>query len=155
GMRLAIATLTPRKILLVAGSVGFLFTNYVFTDSLIRGDLPEFTAFMIVPWLLYWCLKLVTKGVASLLIVPIIVLLFDAHNAIALLSLFVLVITFVVFLLTAGLDGLRRNLWRLVVSFFGSVLILAPMLVAELRFNKFYDPATKVQDFNNIFATFA
>jgi hypothetical protein len=155
GMRLAIGTLTSRKVLLIAGSVGFLFANYVFTDWLVRGDLPEFSALMIVPWLLYWCLKLVTRGAASLLIVPIMVLLVDTHNAIALLSLFTLAITFVIFVVTAGVEGLRKNLWRLVTSVVAVTVILAPMLVAELRFAKYYDPATKVQDFTTVFEDFA
>jgi hypothetical protein len=154
GMRLAIGTLTSRKVLLIAGSVGFLFTNYVFTDWLIRGDLPEFTALMIVPWLLYWCLKLVTKGVASFLIVPVVVLLVDTHNAIALLSLFILAITFVVFVVTGGVEGLRKNLWRLVGSVVAVAAIVAPMLLAELQFAEYYDPATKVQDFSNVFQDF-
>ncbi len=155
GMRLAIRTLTDRKALLVVGSVGFLFTNYVFTDWLVRGDLPEFTAVMLVPWLVYWCLKLVTRGEASLLIVPIIVLVVLAHNAIGLLSVFLLAVTFVVFLASFGLHGLRQVWRRLAIAVLGTMIILAPMFVAQLEFSKFYDPAVKVHSTDaNVFVDF-
>jgi hypothetical protein len=155
GMRMAIGMVTERKVLVVVGSVGFLFTNYVFTDWLVRGDLPEFSALMIVPWLLYWCLKFVTKGVASFLIVPIFVLLVDTHNAIALLSVFLLAVTFVVFLTSFGLNGLREVWRRLAVSVVGTTIILAPMLVAQLKFSEFYDPAVKVHSPDaNVFVDF-
>jgi hypothetical protein len=147
GMRLALSTLTKRKGLMLLGAVGYLFTNYVFTDWIVRGDLAEFSALMIVPWLLFWCLRFVTTGRSSWLIIPTMVLLVDTHNAIALLSLFLLFVTLVVFLVRYGLGGLRKVAVRLVVSIGAVVLILAPMLVAELRFGHFYDPAKKVKDF--------
>jgi hypothetical protein len=155
GMRFAISTFTDRKVLLVVGSVGFLFTNYVFTDWLVRGDLPEFTAVMFVPWLVYWCLRLVTKGEVSLLIVPIIVLLVLAHNAIALLSPFLLAVTFVVFLASSGWTGLRRVWRRLAIAGLGIAIILMPLFVAQLDFSKFYDPAVKVHTADaNVFHDF-
>ena len=53
GMRRAIGVVTESRLLWVAGSIGFLFTNYTFTDWLDpRGDLGEFSAMMLVPWLL-------------------------------------------------------------------------------------------------------
>jgi len=56
GMRRALGVVTNSRLLCAVGSVGFLFTNYVFTDWLWpRGDLAEFSALMIVPWLPYWC----------------------------------------------------------------------------------------------------
>jgi hypothetical protein len=155
GMRLAISTLTDRRVLVVVGSVGFLFTNYVFTDWLVRGDLPEFSALMIVPWLLYWCLKFVTKGVVSFLIVPIIILLVAAHNAIALLSVFLLAVTLAVFLASFGLYGLRRVWRRLAISVLGTTILLAPLAVAQLKFSNFYDPAVKVHSVDaNVFVDF-
>ena len=57
GMRRALTLVTESRMLQVLGSLGFLFTNYVFTDWLQRGDLPEFSAVMIVPWLLFCCLN--------------------------------------------------------------------------------------------------
>ena len=63
GMRRALGVVTKSKLLLVAGSIGFLFTNYGFTDWLDpRGDLSEFCGLMLVPWLLYWCLNWCRPG---------------------------------------------------------------------------------------------
>ena len=67
GMRQALRLVTDSQLLCTVGSLGFLFTNYAFTDWLFpRGDLAEFSAVMLVPWLLYWCLMFV-KDAAILL----------------------------------------------------------------------------------------
>ncbi len=87
GMRLALGLLTKSRMLIVVGSIGILFTNYAFTDWLPRGDLPEFSAMMIVPWLLYWCLNLVKRGRVSLLLIVVVPALVDAHSAIGLVSI--------------------------------------------------------------------
>ena len=81
GMRRALSVVTKSRLLHTVGSLGFLCTNYVFTDWLDpHGDLGEFAALMIVPWLLYWCLNLVTYQHASFLLIPVIVLLVNAHS---------------------------------------------------------------------------
>jgi hypothetical protein len=147
GMRLAVGTITNSRLLLLVGPVGFLFTNYVFTDWLVRGDLGEFSALMVVPWLLWWCLNLVRNRRASLLIIPIMVVLVDAHNAIALLSLILLTVTFVVFVLTSGVGALRAASPRLIASVVAVTIILGPMLLAELKFAKYYEPAVAVSHY--------
>ncbi len=144
GMRAALGTITRRKLLVTVGALGFLFSNYVFTDWLVRGDLPEFTALMLVPWLLYWCLNLVINRRVSFVLIPTLVLLVNAHNAIALVSVFTLLITFTTFAATAGLAGLRAVFRRLFIAVGGATVLLAPILLAELRFSAFYDPAAKV-----------
>ena len=144
GMRRVLTLVTTSRLLCVAGSLGFLFTNYVFTDWLDpRGDPAEFSALMIVPWLLYWCLALVKFQRFSYLIVPIMVVLVNAHSAIALTSLFLLTIAFAVFIASAGVSGLRAVAGRLVISVVGTTLLLSPLFLAELRFGQIYDPQTK------------
>jgi len=147
GMRRALEMVTDSKLLQAVGSVGFLFTNYVFTDWLARGDLPEFSAMMIVPWLLFWCLNLVKNRRVSLLLIPIMVLLIEAHSAIGLISVFTLAITLITFVVIAGLQGLRAIALRLAVAAGGVLVLLAPTLLAQLRFDPYYDPATKVTYF--------
>ena len=98
---------------------------------------------MLVPWLLYWCLNLVKRHRVSFSLIPVVVLLVNAHSAIALVSLFTLAVALVVFVIVVGLKGLRAVLWRLAVCLVATVLLLAPLLVAELRFSGAYDPATK------------
>ncbi len=144
GMRFALGLLTQRKLLCVAGSVGFLFTNYVFTDWLDpRGDLAEFSALMIVPWLLYWCINLVEQRRVSFSFVPVMVLLVNAHSAIALTSLVILLVSLATFVATTGIRGLRSVAPRLFVCAAGTVVLLSPLLLAELRFSNAYDPETK------------
>ncbi len=144
GMRRVLALVTPSRLLCVVGSLGFLFTNYVFTDWLVpRGDPAEFSALMIVPWLIYWCLGLVKLHRFSYLIIPIMVVLVNAHSAIALTSLFLLAIALAVFAASAGASGLQAIARRLVVSIICTSVLLAPILIAELRFSQIYDPATK------------
>ena len=76
GMRQCLRAVTDDLFLCTVGSLGFLFTNYTFTDWLFpRGDLAEFSAVMVVPWLLYWCLVLVKEQRFSFLLVPIMVVL--------------------------------------------------------------------------------
>jgi hypothetical protein len=144
GMRRALQLVTKSRALWVVGSVGFLFTNYVFTDWLVRGDLPEFSAMMIVPWLLFWCLELVKNRRVSLSLIVVLPLLVDAHSAIGLVAVFTLVIALATFVVEAGARGLRAVAPRLAVAVVGSVVLLAPTLLAEVRFAQTYDPATKV-----------
>ena len=150
GMRRALSLVTTSRMLCVVGSLGFLFTNYVFTDWLDpRGDLAEFSALMMVPWLLHWCLDLVRFRRFSYLIIPIMVILVNAHSGIALASLFLLATAFIVFLSTAGITGLRTIAFKLVVSGAGIAILVAPLLLAELRFSQYYDPQTKnIMGFN-------
>ncbi len=154
GMRLALGTVTKSRLLVAVGSVGFLFTNYVFTDWLVRGDLPEFSAMMIVPWLLYWCLELVKNRRVSLLLIVILPLLVDAHSAIGLVSIFTFAVALITFLCAAGWRGLRSVAPRLVVAVVGASLLLAPTLLAEARFAPYYDPASKVTNNNHVSGEF-
>jgi hypothetical protein len=154
GMRLALGKVTKSRVLVTVGSVGFLFTNYVFTDWLVRGDLPEFSAMMIVPWLLYWCLELVKNRRVSLLLIPVLPLLVDAHSAIGLVSIITLAVAVITFLVVAGWRGLRTVAPRLAVAVVGAGLLLAPTLLAEARFAKYYDPTSKVTNYNHVSGEF-
>jgi hypothetical protein len=144
GMRQALTLVTDSRLLRTVGSVGFLFTNYVFTDWLTRGDLPEFSAMMIVPWLLYWCLNLVKNRRVSLVLIPVLALLVDAHSAIGLISVITLAITMITFLAVAGMQGLRAIAPRLIVAVGGATVLLAPTLLAEVKFGQAFDPESKV-----------
>lgn len=150
GMRLALSVLTPSRLLGTVGSLGFLFSNYAFTDWLSRGDLPEFSAMMLVPWLLYWCLNLVVRRRVSLVVIPVMVLLVDAHSAIALISILTVVTALLAFLTKVGIRGLRASLPRLLLVVGVTALLLAPMLLAELRMIRFYDPAEKVTHYVSV-----
>jgi hypothetical protein len=154
GMRMALAMITESRLLRTTGAIGFLFTNWTFSEWLIRGDLAEFAAMMIVPWLLYWCLKLVRDRWFSWSIVPIMVSLIWAHNTIGLMSGVVIGVSGAVFLILYGSEGVRSVARRLVASVGATVLILAPGLVAEVKMGKYYDPAKTIISDNNFIHSF-
>src|SRR5664280_617305 len=144
GMRQALRVVTDNQLLCTVGSLGFLFTNYLFTDWLFpRGDLAEFSAVMLVPWLLYWCLVFVKDRRFSYLLIPIMVLLVNTHSAIALTALFALAVALVTFRWRAGSAGLRAVLPRMAISLGAITVLLAPLLIAEVRLGQYYDPQTK------------
>jgi hypothetical protein len=145
GMRSALGVITNSRLFSTVGSLGFLFTNYVFTDWFDpRGDLAEFSALMIVPWLLLWCLILLKDRRFSFMLIPVMVLLVNTHSAIALVSLVSLFVALGTFIAIAGFSGLRNIALRLAITVAATTLLLAPLFLAELRFSKFYDPQTKV-----------
>ena len=145
GMRSALGVITNSRLFSTVGSLGFLFTNYVFTDWFDpRGDLAEFSALMIVPWLLLWCLILLKDRRFSFMLIPVMVLLVNTHSAIALVSLVSLFVALGTFIAIAGFSGLRSIALRLAITVAATTLLLAPLFLAELRFSKFYDPQTKV-----------
>lgn len=147
GLRATLRLVTARPAIVVAGSLAFLVGNEAFNEWLVRGDLAEFSALMVTPWLLRWCLLLVQRRRMSWSLVPVMAVLVDAHNAVALVSLVLLVVTGVVFLVTWGLAGLRAVALRLVGAVAATTAVLAPMLVAELEMASAYDPASKVTRF--------
>jgi hypothetical protein len=142
GMRKALGVVTGYRWLAAVGSIGFLFTNWGFGEWLVRGDLAEFTAFMFVPWLLFCCLTLVKDGRLSWLIVPVMVLLVESHSAIGLVSIIMLVCTGAIFVVYHGWAGVRSIAPRLTVAVAATAAILLPLLTAEARMGRFYDPIT-------------
>jgi len=154
GMRKVLGVVTESRLLRTVGSIGFLLTNWVFAEWLVRADLAEFAALMVVPWLLFCCLTLVRDRRLSWLIVPVMVVLVDAHNAIAVISTFALVVTGVTFMVRYGLAGLQRIVRRILVSSALIALVLAPMVLAELKMAKFYDPAKVIIQENQAINSF-
>jgi hypothetical protein len=153
GMRMALSVITRRRLLLVVGSIGLIFTNWAFSDWLGRGDFAEFSAMMLVPWVLWWCLNLVTNRRASYALIAIMVLLVIAHAAIALCA----VIAVVGAIVTFALGGSRRELKKMAirrigVCVLGVAVVLAPLLYVTLRFNSEYDPARKITQHGYVIA---
>ncbi len=154
GMRKALSLVTESRLLMVVGSVGFLISNWTFSEWLIRADLAEFSALMIVPWLIYWCLTLIRDQRWSWSIVPVIVALVWAHNTVALVAVILLLVTGVAFLICYRFAGLRSVARRLVISVGLTTLILAPGLLAEVRMGKYYDPASSIINENTFVSSF-
>jgi hypothetical protein len=153
-MRKALSLITESRLLMVVGSVGFLISNWTFSEWLLRADLAEFSALMIVPWLIYWCLTLIRDRRWSWSIIPVVVALVWAHNTVALLAIIMLVVTGVAFLICYRLAGLRAVAYRLTVSLGLTALILAPGLLAEVKMGEYYDPASTITNENTFVSSF-
>ncbi|NET60512.1 MAG: hypothetical protein F6K47_31555 [Symploca sp. SIO2E6] len=60
-----------------------IFANYSFTDWLIRGAMAEFSAFMLIPWLLYYGIKVIRgESLSGIGLGLVTSLLFFAHSMI-------------------------------------------------------------------------
>jgi hypothetical protein len=101
---------------------------------------------MFVPWLLFCCLTLVKDGRLSWLIVPVMVLLVESHSAIGLLSIIMLVSTGAVFIVYNGWPGVRSVVPRLTIAVGATAAILLPLLIAEVRMGRYYDPISVITD---------
>lgn len=134
-----------RLILSIAAPIAFLLANYTFTDWLIRGAMAEFSAMMIIPWLIWWCLKLVRQRVFSLSIAPILFLLFDAHNVSALYGGFILLIAGTIFLADQRWGAVRLVWKRALIAgtIFG--LLVLPQLILQHAFLRDYNPGKITQ----------
>ncbi|MFC7479996.1 hypothetical protein ACFQX7_08090 [Luedemannella flava] len=145
GMRAATHELTGRRLLAFSAPVVLLLANYTFTDWLIRGAMAELTAMMLVPWLLWWCLRLVRRGTWSWWIVPIYFLLFNAHNALTMYATVPLAIAGTVFLVKERRRGLAA-VWRpALLSAGGIVVLLVPLFVVQWGFLDDYNPGKVTQ----------
>lgn len=150
GMRAAVAVLSTNRGLRYAMPAAFLLSNYAFTDWLVRGAAAEFAAMMLVPWLLWWSLTLVTHGRFSLSIIAIFGLLFYAHNAIGLISVPLPLLAFLIHLVATARGGrlTPRLLARPAISAAATAALIAPALLMQVRMNRDFDPTTKItQDF--------
>lgn len=151
GMRAAVAVVTGNRALRFVLPAALLLSNYAYTDWLVRGAAAEFAAMMLVPWLLWWSLKLVVHGEFSWWVVPVFALLFYAHNAIALVAIPVPLLAFVMHVVAAGRRGdlTPGTLRRPALAAAATALLVMPALLVQLRMNADFDPTTKItQEFS-------
>jgi hypothetical protein len=144
GMRAALSVVTRRRVLLTVGSLALIFANYSFDDWLIRGDFGEFSAMMLLPWLIWWSLELINKRRASYWIAPIAVLLVLAHVAIAGLAAVMVVIASIAFVCVATRREMIQAARRVAISAAAAAAVLSPMLIAVLKFNRSFDPPARL-----------
>jgi len=145
GMRFCLRKMTEHKIFIVLASQTILFANYTFTNWLVRDDMAEFAAMMIVPWLIWWCLKLLKEKKFSYSIAPIMFFLINAHNVIALFGLIPAAIAYLVFLMKEKLEGFYRTIKPALISVGILMVLLLPLLILEKLFLRYYDPSKITQ----------
>jgi len=110
--------------------------NYASTDWLVRGDLAEFSAFMLASWLFGWCLRVLVEGRWPIWIGPLMGGLALAHSVIALYSLLLLLIC----VLLAFLRWTQRawNWWRpLSLSVLCCLCITLPFVLTTLALSSY------------------
>ncbi|NES24362.1 MAG: hypothetical protein F6K41_37000, partial [Symploca sp. SIO3E6] len=83
GMHKTAKLMQLRSLSCIAAALLLVFANYTFTDWLIRGAMAEFSAFMLIPWLLYYGMKVIRgeplSGIGLGLVTS---LIFFAHSII-------------------------------------------------------------------------
>jgi len=79
-------------------AISIIFLNYTVTNWLIRGAVAEFSAMMFVPWVIWWCTKLLLKYEFSMFIVPIFFLTFISHSVIAFYSIPLFILAFALYI---------------------------------------------------------
>lgn len=145
GMRFCLQKLTEHKIIILLVPQAFLLSNYSFTDWLVRGAMAEFTALMLVPWIIWWCLSLLKDKEFSLYVVPILFLLVNAHNITALFALVPLSSAYLIFLLREKKAGFNKTIKKALFSAELLGLLLAIELILQKVFLKIYDPSKITQ----------
>ena len=96
GMYRCLSILNLNNYVALALSLLILLMNYTSTDWLIRGNMAEFSALCLTPWLIYWCMSFIETRRFSYSIIPILVLLYLAHNIIAYYGVFVVLLSIII-----------------------------------------------------------
>ena len=76
-----------------------IYMSYTVSNVSVRGAFSEFSAMMLVPWVVYWCIRVLQDRRWNYWIVPILFLLFLAHTIILYYSMLILVATGAAFVL--------------------------------------------------------
>lgn len=120
-----------------------VFSSYTITDWLIRGNMAEHAALMLLTWIFYWCLKLIIQRRFSYSILPILWLTFLAHSVMAYFGAFCILLAVAVTLTEHFSRGyLRHVAARGLVSACGFGLLNAVYLVPMLALSHYYDPSS-------------
>lgn len=111
--------------------------SYTFTDWLVRGAAAEFTASMIVPWLIWWALYSLRKDRLAWWVVPIGLALFLGHNVFSLFGVWIYLA--VVWCLARRRSSWRRLATTVVLQTVLVVGMLAPLVLPMLFLRPVYD----------------
>lgn len=145
GMKRCVALLSSSRLLTYSAPIAFIFTNYTYTNWLVRGDMAEFSAAMLIPWITWWCLKLLRDKEIHYSLIIIMLALFFAHNAIAMLATAMIGVALVMHV-SSDRKNLRVTVYRLLVSACAGAVVLAPLFLIQLEFSRFYDPSVKITE---------
>lgn len=95
GMRKAILAMGLDSFHAVSGALLLVFSNYAYTDWVVRGAFAEFAAFMLVPWLTLAALGIVLgKPRAGWVLGAVLALIFFAHSVVFVFSFVLVLVAF-------------------------------------------------------------
>ena len=115
-------------------AAAFVLASYTTGNWLARAAIAEFSAAMLVPWVVRWMVILVTERRWPIHIGPLLFLLYLAHAGIAYASVYVLAIAYVWRFVASPARALSRaELGRAVLSVAIFALAVAPFLLTSLR----------------------
>lgn len=122
GMRRVLFAMGLGPLFAMSGALLLVFSNYAYTDWVVRGAFAEFTAFMLVPWLTLGALSVVRgKPHAGWGLGALLSLMFFAHSVI---FIFAFVLVFVAF---TGALVLSKDRRRAFVNATQAALIVLPV----------------------------
>jgi hypothetical protein len=121
-------------------SGGICFLNYTVTDWFVRGAVSEFSAAMLIPYLVAWCVRLIKTGKFSCSLGLIMLLLFLAHSVIALYAaVLILPAVGIALAVDHSVKQLKHILFRSLVSaaiFLAlASIFLVPMVMTRAWYN--------------------
>ena len=172
GMHQTAKLMQLRPLSCMAAALLLIFANYTFTDWLIRGAVAEFSAFMLIPWLLYYGIKVIRveplSGIGLGLVTS---LLFFAHSMIFYYAMLPIIVIFALALWdkNSKLKLLKKSVINLLL--FGAILLtnisiyaltiilikpefnlgaLINVIDISKQFTSFFDYLIYISDFNRI-----
>jgi hypothetical protein len=112
GMDRAVGAVGGSRFNRFVGACLVVFSNYSLVDWWVRGSMAEFTAFMLLPWVVYFLVKVLRERQGGVGLGVSLAFLFYAHSAIFYFTVLMLPLAFVVQL---GVGLRRHEPWRAVI----------------------------------------
>ncbi len=121
-------------------SLCIIFLNYTITNWFVRGAMAEFSASMIIPYMILWCIDFIITKKFKLYIIPVFVLIYLAHSVIAYYTIFSIIIVIgYIILRNYKIFNYSHFIKRALISGFYILFILSiyliPMLICSNNFN--------------------
>ncbi|QDU61584.1 hypothetical protein Pan216_24450 [Planctomycetes bacterium Pan216] len=118
------------------------FLNYTLLDWLVRGAFAEFSAYMCLPWIFHWCLRLLRTERFGVSLALWMALLVYAHSVIALFSMIPILIAVAIVLARHPRTFTRELLVKGSLSVLICSVALLPYLAAYSVIREGFDPSS-------------
>jgi len=129
------------KLVSILASLSFVCLNYTMSDWFLRGAMAEFSAMMILPFLILEELKLLKSGKYSISTSVILILLFLSHSMIGYYSLFTVLITLIFSSFMVSRQEALMIFKRIAVSALVILCVLLIYIVPMYVISGYFDPS--------------